>query len=268
MENIGFIGGGNIAEAIIYGLRQAGDQLNIRVVNRSNAERLQRLVDTYGVIAESFPQLVEAAEVVVIAVKPKDVVGVLEMLKAYDLRGKLVISVAAGVPLFTLEKYLPGISVIRAMPNTSSAVLHSVTGLVQGNTVLPEHIKMAEKIFSAVGHILWIPESQMNALMALSGSGPAYFYLFTECLVRAGVEMGLQEADAEMLARETLIGVGKMMAESGKSPGRLREEVTSPNGTTIEALKVFWQGNLEGIVKEAANACAQRGAEMEGEYSS
>ncbi|MDI6813175.1 MAG: pyrroline-5-carboxylate reductase [Desulfitobacteriaceae bacterium] len=267
MKNIGFIGGGNIAEAIIYGLRQAGGQQHIRVVNRSNAERLQRLVETYEVIPESLPGLLTASEVVVIAVKPKDVGGVLEMLKAYDLKNKLVISVAAGIPLALLEKHLPGIAVIRAMPNTSSAVLHSVTGLVQGNDVTLEHVRMAEQIFKAVGHILWIPESQMNALMSVSGSGPAYFYLFTECLVQAGVEMGLQEADAEMLARETLIGVGKMMAESGKSPGRLREEVTSPNGTTIEALQVFWEGNLKGIVQEAANACAQRGVEMEGEYS-
>ena len=267
MENIGFIGGGNIAEAIIYGLRQAGDLLNIRVVNRSNTARLQHLADTYGVLPDTLPRIVETSEILLIAVKPKDVLGVLEVLKNFDLLGKLVISVAAGVPLATLEKYLQGASVIRAMPNTSSAVLHAVTGLVRGNSVFSEHIRMAEKIFASVGHILWIPETQMNALMALSGSGPAYFYLFTECLVRAGVEMGLQEADAEMLARETLIGVGKMMAESGKSPGRLREEVTSPNGTTIEALKVFWQGNLEGMVKDAAYACAQRGAELEGEYS-
>lgn len=267
MDNIGFIGGGNIAEAIIYGLRQAGDTHTLRVVNRSNVERMAKLVDKYEVIPSTLTDLVSQSEVIVIAVKPKDVVGVLQALSEFELREKLIISVAAGVPLATFEKYLPNFAVVRAMPNTSSAVLYSMTGLVRGTHVNEEHILQVEEIFTAVGHILWIPENNMNALMALSGSGPAYFYLFMECVVQAGVEMGLKEPEAEMLARETLIGVGKMMAQSGKSPGRLREEVTSPNGTTIEALQVFWNADLKGVVKRAAEACAERGVEMEGEYS-
>ncbi|KLU58668.1 pyrroline-5-carboxylate reductase [Peptococcaceae bacterium CEB3] len=271
MENIGFIGAGNIAEAIIFGLRQAGGKYNLCVTNRSNNARLADLAERYQIIPTDLTDLLRSSHVILIAVKPKDVLGVLQTLAdaglSGGLEGKLIISVAAGIQVETLEKYLPGVAVVRAMPNTSSAVLHSVTGLVRGHEVDEEHVHMAEEIFSSVGHILWLPESRMNALMALSGSGPAYFYLFTECLVQAGVEMGLREEDAEMLSRETLIGVGKMMAESGKSPGRLRQEVTSPNGTTIEALQVFWAANLKGIVKEAAEACARRGVEMEGEYS-
>ncbi|WP_240985166.1 pyrroline-5-carboxylate reductase [Acididesulfobacillus acetoxydans] len=271
MQEIGFIGAGNIAEAIIYGLRQAGGKYNLRVVNRSNGARLADLADRYQIIPASLAELVQSSEVILIAVKPKDVPGVLETLAGPELSSglndQLIISVAAGIQIATLEKSLPGMAVVRAMPNTSSAVLHSVTGLVRGHEADEDHVRMAEKIFSSVGQILWLPESRMNALMALSGSGPAYFYLFTECLVQAGVELGLREEDAEMLSRETLIGVGKMMAESGKSPGRLRQEVTSPNGTTIEALQVFWAANLKGIVREAAEACARKGQEMEGEYS-
>ncbi|MHB1653982.1 MAG: pyrroline-5-carboxylate reductase [Desulfitobacteriaceae bacterium] len=267
MNNIGFIGGGNIAEAIIFGLRQAGDTHKLRAINRSNTERLSKLVGKSGVISNGILDLVEQSEVIIIAVKPKDVVGVLEVLSQYELHDKLVISVAAGIHLATLEKYLPDVAVVRAMPNTSSAVLHAVTGLAKGAYVNEQHIQLAEEIFMAVGHILWVPESNMDAVTSISGSGPAYFYLFTECLVQAGVELGLKVEEAEMLARETLIGVGKMMAESGKSPGRLREEVTSPNGTTIEALRVFWEADLKGTVLRAARACAQRGAELEGEYS-
>lgn len=266
MENIGFIGGGNMAEAIIQGLRQAGDPVHIRVVNRSNSERLERLGETYGVLPESLPQLLEASEVIVIAVKPKDVLGILKVLESYHLKDKLVISVAAGIPIRMYEKHLSGLAVVRAMPNTSSAVLYGVTGLTQGQAVLPLHTEMAEQVFRAVGKILWLPETQMNALTALSGSGPAYYYLFTESLIRAGVELGLDVDDAETLARETLIGAGKMLAESGKSPSRLREEITSPNGTTFAALQVFSRGNLTELVEEAARAAAQRAADMEGEY--
>lgn len=266
MLKIGFIGGGNIAEAIIYGLRQ-NSQAEIRVVNRSNGERLKNLADKYEIIPSDLSGLVEKSDVLMIAVKPKDVVGVAKTLAEYPIAGKLVISVAAGVKLATLEKHLPNVAVIRAMPNTSSAALYSMTGLVKGKLALAKHTEAAEEIFATVGHILWIPENRMNALMAVSGSGPAYYYLFTECLIQAGVQLGLTEQESEMLARETLIGVGRMMAQSGKHPGKLREEVTSPNGTTMEALKVLWSAGLPQTMVQATRACQKRAEEMEGEYS-
>jgi len=266
MKSIGFIGGGNIAEAIIKGLSQNG-QGEIRVTNRSNKERLYNLVQKYAVIPVSLEELVAESEIIVVAVKPKDVVGVLKVLTDFSLNGKLVISVAAGIKMTTLEKHLRGVAIIRAMPNTSSAVLHSMTGLVRGHAVNDEQATNAEGIFAAVGQVLWLAENRMNALMAVSGSGPAYFYLFAECLIQSGVQLGLKEKDAEVLVRETLIGVGEMMAQSGKSPGRLREEVTSPNGTTLEALKVFWGADLPQIVHQATRACMRRAEEMEGEYT-
>ena len=266
-HSIGFIGGGNIAEAIIGGLKKTDKQLQIRVSNRTNLERLQHLVDKYTVTASKFGDLVEKSRVLIIAVKPKDVLGVLKQLKNYKLNDKLIISVAAGVPLKLFYKYLPGVAVIRAMPNTSTAVLHSMTGLVRGENVTGEQVEMAVQIFSATGQTMWIPEEKMNALISISGSGPAYFYLFAESLIKAGVHLGLSEEEAEILVLETLIGAGKMLAESDKSPGRLREEVTSPNGTTYAALNVFTEDKLALTVLKATQACAQRAEDMEGENS-
>jgi pyrroline-5-carboxylate reductase len=266
-HSIGFIGGGNIAEAIIGGLKKTDKQLQIRVSNRTNHERLQRLVDKYAITASKLEDLVENSRVLIIAVKPKDVLGVLKQLKNYKLSDKLIISVAAGVPLKVFYKYLPGVTIIRAMPNTSTAVLHSMTGLVRGENVIEQQVEMAEQIFSATGKTMWIPEEKMNALISISGSGPAYFYLFAESLIKAGVHLGLSEEEAEILVLETLVGAGKMIAESDKSPGRLREEVTSPNGTTYAALNVFTDDKLALTVLKATEACAQRAEDLEGENS-
>lgn len=255
-----------MAEAIIGGIKKTDMQLQIRVTERYD-ERLQYLVDKYQIIASGVQELVESSDVVIIAVKPKDVREVLEKLGNYLFKDKIIISIAAGVPLKLFYKYLPGVAVIRAMPNTSTAVLHSMTGLVRGDNVTVEQAEMVEKIFSATGLIVWVPEENINALTAISGSGPAYFYFFAESLIKSGVELGLREEDAEILVRETLIGAGKMIAESGKSPGKLREEVTSPNGTTYAAINVFTDNGLAQTVLKATKACARRAEEMEGEYS-
>jgi pyrroline-5-carboxylate reductase len=266
-HSIGFIGGGNIAGAIISGLKKADKQLQIRVCDRTNNERLQHLVDKYNITACKLEDLVENSRVLIIAVKPKDVLGVLKQLKNYKLSDKLIFSVAAGIPLKVFYKYLPGVAVIRVMPNTSTAVLHSMTGLVRGENVTDEQVEMGEQIFSAIGQTMWIPEEKMNALISISGSGPAYFYLFAESLIKAGVHLGLSEEEAEILVLETLVGAGKMLAESDKSPGKLREEVTSPNGTTYAALNVFTEDKLALTVLKATQACAQRAEDMEGENS-
>lgn len=263
---IGFVGAGNVAEAIIKGLT-SGQSPEIRVTNRSKQERLLELQQKYRVIPAELAEVVQASDVIIIAVKPKDIVEALVEMKKLPFEGKLFISVAAGIPLKTIEKHLPGAAVVRTMPNTASAVLQSVTGIVRGSLVSEEQGHIAEGIFSTVGKVLWLEEHKMNALTAVSGSGPAYFYLFTELLLKAGIELGLSEEEAEILVRQTLIGAGQMVATSGKAPGRLREEVTSPNGTTFAALQVFEQADLGEIVLKAAEAAAKRGEEMEGEYA-
>jgi len=265
-QNISFIGGGNMAEALIGGLRKTGEALSVRV-NELLMERLRYLEIKYEVIPSGLPEIVKNSEILFVAVKPKDVPDVIKSLQQFEVQGKLIISIAAGIPLKLYERYLPDAAVVRAMPNTSTAVLHSMTGLARGKRVSAEQAAAAEKVFATIGRVLWIPEEKMNALTALSGSGPAYFYLFAEKLVQAGRQLGLNEDEAELLVRETLAGAGKMLLESGKSPEKLREEVTSPNGTTFAALSVFGESGLDGIVMKAALACARRAEEMEGEYS-
>ncbi|WP_084813864.1 pyrroline-5-carboxylate reductase [Desulfitobacterium sp. PCE1] len=265
MKKIGFIGAGNMAEAIIKGLIATG-KYEIRVTNRSNRTKLEQMKEDYGVIPASFSEAVKDSEIILLAVKPKDVAEVLAEVNEHMRSNRLFISVAAGIPLALLEKHLPDSPVVRAMPNTSSAVMHSMTGLVKGQGVNEENQRDVEDIFGAVGKVVWISEEQMNPLIAMSGSGPAYFYLFTEAMVKAGVDMGFSQEEAENLAKETLMGAAKMLAHSGKSPGELRVAVTSPKGTTQEALNVFWEKGLEDLVARAAKACKNRAEEMEREY--
>jgi pyrroline-5-carboxylate reductase len=264
--NIGFIGGGNIAAAIISGLRAAADPCVIRVTERPNAEKLKTLEKQYGVIPAELGELIRLSDVVLLAVKPKDVQALLAQLRELPRQGKLFISVAAGIPLSALEKYLPETAVVRVMPNTACMVRQSMSGLVRGAQVSDQQAAAASQIFNAVGKTLWTQEEKMNAVTAVSGSGPAYYYLFTEYLIQAGVHLGLTEGEAETLARETISGAAKMLAESGKPVSQLRQEVTSPNGTTYEALKVFQENGLADLVDQAAAACARRGEEMLAEY--
>jgi len=263
--NIGFIGTGNLAEALINGLLASSKRYVLRGVDK-NPERLQAIAERYGVEPVVLPEVVGKSDVILLAVKPKDVVPVLKDLQVFDLTGKLILTVAAGIPIAVYEECLPQTAVVRCMPNTSSAVLHSVTGLAKGKWVDDAQARIAEEIFSQIGKTLWFDEQQMNAVTAISGSGPAYFYYFTECLIAAGIKLGLKKEDAEVLAIETLIGAGKMVAKSQKSPGELREAVTSPNGTTHAALTKFREARLEDIVCLATQAAMQRGYEMEGEF--
>ncbi len=265
VKNIGFIGAGNLAEAVIKGLTGATEKPHIIATDLSK-ERLALLETQYGVIIGDLEQVVKASEVIIMAVKPKDAATVVKSLAAFPMQGKLVISVAAGIPLAMLEKGLPGVAFVRVMPNTSCAVLLSMTGMVQGSLATDQDKGVAESIFSQVGQVLWVTEDKINAVTAISGSGPAYYYLFTECLAAAGVELGLTPKEAEILARGTLAGAGQMLVSSGKTPDRLREAVTSPNGTTYAALQQFGQADLRNIVQTAARAAAERAAEMEKEF--
>ncbi|MHB8124759.1 MAG: pyrroline-5-carboxylate reductase [Desulfitobacteriaceae bacterium] len=265
LQNIGFIGAGNLAEAVIKGLTAGAEKPRIMATDLSK-ERLSVLEEKYGVLTGELAKVVEESEVIVIAVKPKDVATVVKSLATFSIQGKLVISVAAGIPLAMLENSLPGVAVVRVMPNTSCAVLLSMTGMVQGSLATEKDKSVAEDIFCRVGQVLWVEENKINAVTAISGSGPAYYYLFTECLAAAGVELGLTTEEARVLAQETFAGASQMLVRSGKTPTRLREDVTSPNGTTYAALQQFEQAKLKDIVQAATKAAAERAAEMERDF--
>lgn len=264
-QKIGFVGAGNLAEAVVKGLTNSQSP-EIRMTD-INPERLQRLQQVYGAIPSTLEQVVGQSDIIIIAVKPKDILDVLSEIQRVNYKGKLFISVAAGISLEVIENHLPGAAVVRIMPNTATAVLQSVTGMAKGSRVSEEQAEAAAGIFATVGKVLWLEERKMNAVTAISGSGPAYYYLFTELLMKAGIELGLTEEEAEVLVRQTIIGAGHMMASSGKTPARLREEVTSPNGTTFAAVRVFEEAGLEGIMLKAADAAAKRAEEMEREYA-
>lgn len=266
LKKVGFIGAGNLAEAVIKGLSSEKERPPIMVTDLLE-ERLNVLKEKYGVLIGALAQVVAESDVLILAVKPKDIAALLKSLAGFSLQGKLVISVAAGIPLKMLEKGLPGVAVVRVMPNTSCAVLLSMTGMVQGSLASKDDKLLAEDIFSRVGKVLWVAEDKINAVTAVSGSGPAYYYLFTECLAAAGIELGLTEEEARVLAQETFVGASQMLISSGKTPTRLREDVTSPNGTTYAAIQQFEQANLKDIVLAAARSAASRAAEMEREFA-
>ena len=266
MERLGFIGCGNLAGSIVKGLRQSG---NLAVINLYDLfeEKPRELAQLYMANVCSLAEVINNSEVIVLAIKPKDISALLADLGTYNLAGKLIITVAAGIGLEYYERKLPGKAFVRVMPNTSSAVLHSISGLAKGKYVSPSQAESAENVFSALGKVLWVKDSEINAVTAVSGSGPAYFYLLTEYMAQAGEQLGLSKEQATVLAVETLVGAGKMLAETGKEPADLRKAVTSPNGTTHAAICSFEQAGLESIVFEAMQACQKRAEEMENEYS-
>jgi pyrroline-5-carboxylate reductase len=266
MNKIGFIGTGNLANSIIKGLTQSRSDFKIYLFDILKG-KADLLAEEFNANSVTFSELVTESNVMVLAVKPRDVKALLLELSRYSLAGKLIIAVAAGIRLAVYEQVLPGIGIVRVMPNTSSAVLHSTSALVRGQHVTDEQASVAEKMFSALGKLVWVEDRKINAVTAVSGSGPAYFYLFTELMAQTGAKLGLTKEEAQFLATETLVGAGKMLAEGSRSPQELREAVTSPNGTTFAALNIFFQEGLDNIIFNAMAACLGRAEEMEGEYT-
>ena len=266
MTRIGFIGTGNLASAIIRGLKQNNTEYHLNLYDVFE-EKVTKLAQEYEAHSCTFSQLIDDSEIIILAVKPKDIKSLLQELAYYSLSEKLIITVAAGIGLSVYEQALPNTAIIRVMPNTSSSVLQAVSGMVRGRNVNDEQAGTAEKIFSAVGKVLWLEDDKINALTAVSGSGPAYFYLFTEFMTEAGEKLGLTKQQSEFLARETLVGAGRMLADDSRSAKELREAVTSPNGTTEAAIKSFIKQGLDKTVYDAMLACYKRAEEMEGEYS-
>jgi len=265
VSKIGFIGTGSLASSILKGLsvKKADFGINLYDIIKEKADSLAVKFQAKSL---SFPELVRDSDVLFLAVKPNNIKDLLTDLRSLGVEGKLIITVAAGISLGYYEEKLPGAAIVRVMPNTSCAVLQAVTGMARGQFVTDAQAAVAEQIFSAVGKFLWLDDAKINAVTAVSGSGPAYFYYFTELMAEAGVALGLSREEALMLARETCIGAGKMLAEDSRSPEELRQAVTSPNGTTYEALEVFRKEGLPELVAKAMEACYRRALEMEGEY--
>lgn len=266
--SIGFIGAGNIASAIIRGAISSGfiDASRIVAANKSNKERMERLRRDYGVrAAGSLRELASTCSTLVLAVKPDQVPAAIEdlVLACGPPQRHLVISVAAGVPLEYLEKALgPGFAVLRSMPNTPAQVGEGVTAICAGAGVTQEERTLAEGLLSSLGKVFWVDEEHLDAVTALSGSGPAYFFKLAEDMASAGTRMGLDPGLSEQLARQTLCGAGHLLKQSPLNLADLVRQVTSPNGTTAAALKVFEGRRLDLVIEEAMVHAAARSREM------
>ena len=266
LENctLGILGLGKMAEAMIRGMLTEKvlrpDQI---IATRRNMQALSVLCSELGInSAPTNEELVSHCDVLLLGIKPQQFDSVLPQLGPH-LKAKLVISVAAGLTTTQIEKLLgTPVAVIRAMPNTPALVGRGVTGYCSGQHVLPEHQTLTQTLLEANGSALTIEEHQINALTAISGSGPAYFYLLAESLCAAGQKEGLAPDVAQKLAAETLIGAGMLLAARDLSPRELRAEVTSPNGVTEAAVNRFEEEGLHEMVHSVVRRAIDRGQEL------
>ncbi len=267
---VGFIGGGNMAAALLKGLLEPGDDgggvsPESIVVCEPLAARRRVLKRRFGVrVTADLAQLAEAAQTVVLAVKPQVMDEVLSGLSPLLGRGKLVISIAAGVRLSRMEKALgPGVRTIRVMPNTPCLLGSGMSVLCAGATARRKDLAVARAMFEAVGEVLVVEEEKlMDAVTGLSGSGPAYVYLFAEALARGGKAAGLDQETALHLACHTLAGAARMLLESGQGPVELRKAVSSPGGTTLAGLAALASGGFSQTVASAVKAATRRSREL------
>ena len=270
IRRLAFIGGGNMAAALISGLTKRGLQPKRLVVADPSAEQLQRLVRDYAVeTAADNAAAVQGAEVVVLAIKPQLMRAVaLQLAPHLAVSRPLVISVAAGIPHASLARWFgPQIPVIRTMPNRPALNGFGATGLYAPANVGAAYRALAEDLMGAVSATVWVEhESQMDTVTAVSGSGPAYFFLFMEALEAAAHERGLPRDVAHRLPLETAFGAAQMARQSPESLATLREQVTSKGGTTAAALEVLNAAGLRAIVAHAVAAADRRSAELAAEF--
>lgn len=265
-KKIGFIGGGNMASALIGGLIEGGYESENIWVSDIDPDKLSRLGKQYGVqISSENKVIVQNADILVLAVKPQVAKGVVTCIGIAGLRsGTIMISIVAGIRESDIEKWLGGpVALIRAMPNTPALIRSGATALHANQAVQDEQRDAAESIMRSVGLVVWLEsESQLDAVTALSGSGPAYFFLLMEAMEDGILKMGLDQQTARVLIEQTAFGAAKIALEVEESPAELRKRVTSPGGTTQKALETFEKGGFQSLVAEALSAAHGRSIEM------
>jgi pyrroline-5-carboxylate reductase len=264
-KRVGFLGAGNIGEAIIRGLLQARSVSPEAIyASDARADRLADLVQRYGIRpCRDNMALATEAEVIVLAVKPQILVGVLKEIAPAVGDDKLVISVAAGVPTSTLRAHLPRAErLIRVMPNTPALVLAGVTAIARAAGLRPGDLETAQALFEAVGRVVVLDEEAMDAVTGLSGSGPAYVAIVIESLADGGVKMGLDRATAMTLAAQTVLGSAKLIIETGAHPGQLKDMVASPGGTTIAGIAALEEGGVRRTFISAVERATLRSREL------
>ena len=263
-KTIGFIGAGNMAEAMIRGLLRGGDFAIAQIAaSGPREERMRELRDTYGIYTTVDNKVPAASEIVVLSVKPQILSRVLDEVGSTISPEALVISIAAGIPVAAIQARLAtGTRVVRAMPNTPALVDAAATAIARGEYARESDLEDAKRIFDAIGTTVVLDESQMDAVTGLSGSGPAYVFLILEALSDAGVKVGLSRRTSQLLAAQTVLGSAKLLLETNEHPGKLKDMVTSPGGTAITGLHTLENGGVRTTLMNAVEAATKRSKEL------
>jgi pyrroline-5-carboxylate reductase len=276
---LGFIGSGKMAAALIKGVLKSGlckpSDITVSDVHAPTAEKLHQ--ETGVTVVATNAEVVGVSEAIVLAIKPADAIAAIETLTSQqmessmrwawkggsDKAGKLLISIVAGLPLATLEEAAgPKFRVIRVMPNTSALVLQGASAFALGTAAVEADAQLAQQIFGSVGVAARVKEGWMDAVTGLSGSGPAFIYTVIEALADGGVLMGLPRELALQLAAKTVAGAGEMVLQSGLHPAALRDQVTSPGGTTIAGVEALEAGGMRAALIAAVRAATERAKEL------
>jgi pyrroline-5-carboxylate reductase len=263
-KSIGFVGAGNMAEAMIRGLLR-GEVFKPKQVTASapREERQRELAEKYGIHATGDNREAARQSIVVLSVKPQILSRVLDEIADTISADSLVISIAAGVPVAAIQSKLrPATRVVRAMPNTPALVDAGATAIARGEHARESDLEDAKRIFDAVGVTVVLDESLLDAVTGLSGSGPAYVFLILEALSDAGVKVGLSRRTSQLLSAQTLLGSAKLLIETNEHPGRLKDMVTSPGGTAITGLHTLEHGGLRTTLMNAVEAATRRSREL------
>ncbi|MDD1605287.1 MAG: pyrroline-5-carboxylate reductase [Methylococcaceae bacterium] len=265
-NKIGFIGGGNMASSLMSGLIASGHPSDQLWVSDINADTLSNLAATLNVHTSiSNDEVINAVDVIVLAVKPQMLAEVAKNAAALVQQKKsLIVSIAAGINQNSLSQWLGmDTAIVRCMPNTPALVLTGATALHANRNVNTKQRNLAETILRSVGIALWVDnESELDAVTAVSGSGPAYYFLLMEAMEKTALELGLSAKTARLLIQQTALGAAKIALESTESPEQLRKRVTSPGGTTQQAIDTFTQGGFTELVSKALHAARDRSIEM------
>jgi pyrroline-5-carboxylate reductase len=263
-KRLGFIGVGNMGEALVRGLLKAGTARPEQIlVSARRKERVEELRMLHGVRGGTNAEVAAASDVVVLAVKPQILDQVLREISHAVSNDKLIVSVAAGVPIAAIERRLrPPMRIVRTMPNTPATVAAGATAIALGEHATDADLATVKAIFDSVGITVVLEESQLDAVTGLSGSGPAYLFLIIEALSDAGVKVGLSRRASMQLASQTVLGSAKLLIESGQHPGMLKDGVTSPGGTAIAGLHTLEAGGLRNVLMNAVEAATRRSREL------
>ena len=265
---VAVIGAGKLGELVLSGLLRAGWSPRQLLATTRRPERAAELAERYGIRPVLNLTAITQADVLAIAVKPQDAGRLLEEWGMKVPPGKLVVSMCAGLPTSFFTERLPGgIPVVRVMTNTPALVDQAMTVLSPGAYATEEHLALAEEIFKPLGKTMRVPEAQQDAVTALSGSGPAYFYLLVEAMIDAGILLGLPRQVAHELIVQTAIGSAVMLRDSGEHPVKLREAVTSPAGTTISAIRELENHGVRAAMLTALEAARDRARAIAAEMS-